>query len=176
MISFSEIAESEIIKVLVEDEDEIQEECYAQVTSKEDQKLYVHYLEPKNKVYKDATLFSFSEDKNEVELESITEHHEDVTCLSEIGFMRINDKFWVKESDIDSECSDSEIEDYSSEENNSFIAPEDIDQWEKPHDHAMVDSDWNKWVPKTSGERHFKNMVDRVEKYAKVYEDEMRLS
>ena len=43
MLSFSEIAENEIIKVLVEDEDEIQEECYAQVMSKEDQKLYVRF-------------------------------------------------------------------------------------------------------------------------------------
>ena len=151
MLSLNEFAENELIKVLLEDEDEIEEEVLAKITSKDESMLYVKYLSNRNKFYKDATLYSFEDD---------------------IGFIRI-DEYYAKESDIDSEDSDSDIDDFSSEDNNSFIAPEDVNEWQLPSDHAAVDSDWAGWTPQPGGETRYKQMVDRVEAYAKLYKDEM---
>jgi hypothetical protein len=172
MLSLNEFAENELIKVLLEDEDEIEEEVLAKITSKDESMLYVKYLSNRNKFYKDATLYSFEDDINEVELDSIVEHYEGVYDLEDIGFIRI-DEYYAKESDIDSEDSDSDIDDFSSEDNNSFIAPEDVNEWQLPSDHAAVDSDWAGWTPQPGGETRYKQMVDRVEAYAKLYKDEM---
>lgn len=170
MINLSEITKDNIIKVLVEDEDQIEEECWATVIQNNNQKLYVKYLEPCNKFYKQAPLYEVSENLNEVEVESLIEHHE---THEDAGFNILDESYYYIMSDVESDDSESDIyEEDSSEE--SFIAPEDVSEWQKPHDHARVDSDWNSWVPRTVGEQHFKDRVDRIETFAKLYEDEMK--
>ena len=172
MIEFNEISKDEIIKVLLEDDEEISEEMYAKVISNNGSNLYVNYLTSTNMFYKDAVVYKFEDEKNILEtFESICEHYPETYTLDEIGFREIDDNMYVNETDIDSECSDSDIHDYSSEDNNSFIAPEDTDQWELPSDHALVDSDWNKWVPKSEGERRYKDMVDKIDTIAKICKD-----
>jgi len=172
MIDFNEIFRGEIVRVLLEDDDEISEETYARVIHNNKSNLYVNYLTNTNMFYKDAVIYKFEDEQNTLEtFESICEHYPETFKLDEIGFEEIEDGLFVRESDIDSECSDSDIHDYSSEDNNSFIAPEDTDQWELPPDHALVDSDWNKWVPKSEGEHLYKNMVDKIDNIAKVCKD-----
>ena len=174
MITLSEISESDIVKVLLEDDEGIEEETLAKVKVNNGQKLYVNYLEATKKLYKDAVIYSFEDSLNEVELESLVEHYD--TCLDEMGYQEIDENMWIIVDEVDSECTDSDVYDYSSEENNSFIAPEDVSEWEKPSDHESLDKEWKKWVPKSEGEKHFKNMVDRIETYAKIYKDEMELT
>ena len=175
MIDLSDFSKDDIVKVLVVDDDEVEEECYARACSINEGKLYVKYLEQRNKFFKSAPMYSFDVQESEVDPESLLEHFKDVDDPEETGiFIGVEDGYWVKEDEIDSECSDSDVEDYSSEENNSFVEEDDVNEWQKPPDHALVDSDWNKWVPKSSGERHFKNMVDRVEHFAKLHEDELK--
>ena len=172
MIEFNEIARGEIIKVLLEDDEEISDEMYARVITNNGSNLYVNYLTTTNMFYKDAVVYKFEDEQNTLEtLESICEHYPETYALDEIGFQEIDDNMYVIESDIDSECSDSDIHDYSSEDRNSFIAPEDTDQWELPADHSFVDSDWNKWVPKSEGERRYKNMVDKIDTITRICKD-----
>jgi len=172
MIQLNEISRNELIKVFLEDEEEITEEMYARVIRNNGSNLYVNYLTSTSMFYKDAVIYKYEEETNIVEtFESICEHYPGTFYLDEIGFQEIEDNLFVKESDIDSECSDSDIHDYSSEDNNSFIAPEDTDQWELPPDHAMVDSNWDRWIPKSDGERRYKDMVDKIDMIAKVYKD-----
>ena len=172
MLMLSEFSEGDIVKILVE-EDEIEYECLAKVNSINESKLYVNYLSERNKFYKDAVIYVYEDDAHEVEVESISEHYKDVKHLHEIGFIEIEEGWYVKEDDIDSECSDSDIDDLSSEEENDFIADEDVSQWELPEDHEQVDGDWRRWNPRSDGERHYKNVVDRIEQYAKIYKDNM---
>ena len=171
MILWNEISECDTIKVLVKDDGDVEEEYLADVKSKQDNKLIVNYLVETNMYYKDAPIFKFEEETNEVELESISEHFS--ACLAEIGYTEIDENKWVKDEDVDSECSDSDIHDYSSEENNNFIAPEDPSEWELPPDHESLDNGWRNWVPSSEGERHFKNMVDRLETMAKIHKDNL---
>ena len=172
MIEFNEISKNDIIKVLLEDEDEISEEVYARVINNNGSNLYLNYLTSTNMFYKDAVIYKFENEQNILEtFESICEHYPDNYNLCHIGFEEIEDDLFVRESDIDSEDSDSDIHDYSSEDNNSFIAPEDTNQWELPPDHALVDSGWDKWVPKSEGERRYKDMVDKIDSIAKIYKD-----
>ena len=172
MLSLSEFSLGEIVKILVED-DETEEECFATINLIDETKLYVKYLSERNKIYKDAPMYIYDEHVNEVEIESIVEHYKDVKCITEIGFIEVQKDCYVKEDDIDSECSDSDIDDLSSEEENDFIAEEDFSQWQLPEDHEQVDGDWGKWNPRTDGERHYKNVVNRIEQYAKIYKDNM---
>jgi len=172
MSSLSEFSEGDIVKILVE-EDEIEEECLATVNSINAPKLYVNYLTERSKFYKDAVIYTYEDHTNEVEIESISEHYKDVKNLHEIGFVEIEEGWYVKEDEIDRECSDSDIDDLSSEEDNDFIAEEDVSQWELPEDHEKIDGDWRMWNPRTDGERHYKNVVDRIEQYAKIYKDTM---
>ena len=172
MIQLNEISRNELIKVFLEDEEEITEEMYARVIRNNGSNLYVNYLTHTNMFYKDAVIYKFEDEQNTLEtFESICEHYPETYNLNEIGFEEIEDDLFVRESDIDSEDSDSDIHDYSSEDNNSFIAPEDMDQWELPPDHTLVDSDWDKWVPKSEGERRYKDMVDKIDRIAKIYKD-----
>jgi hypothetical protein len=171
MIVWGDISEGDTIKVLVEDDGGVEEECLADVKTKQDDKLLVNYFVETSMFYKDAPIFKFEEDSHEVELESISEHFDQ--CLAEMGYTEIDENKWVKDEDIDSECSDSDIHDYSSEENNSFIAPEDPAEWELPPGHETLDNEWRQWVPASEGERHFKNRVDRIETLAKIHKDNL---
>lgn len=172
MIDFNEIQENDIIKVLIEDEDEITENAYARVIYNNGSNLYLNYLTTTNMFYKDALIYKFEEEQHILETsESIWEHYPENYKMGDIGFEEIDDNMYVNESEIDSECSDSDIHDYSSEDRNSFIAPEDLDQWELPPDHALVDSDWDKWTPKSEGERRYRDMVNKIDTIAKLYKD-----
>jgi hypothetical protein len=173
MIDWNNISEGDTIKVLVkiEDEEDVEEEYLADVKYKEDKKLIINYLVDTNMYYKDAPIFKFEEETNEVEYESISEHFTE--CLSEIGYTEIDENKWVKTEDVDSECSDSDIHDYSSEDNNSFIAPEDPSEWELPPDHEAIDNGWRQWTPKSEGERRYRDMVDRLDAMAKIHKDNL---
>ena len=173
MLRLSEISSNEIVKILAEDEG-IEEEYFAIVNLNNESNLYVNYLSERNKFYKDACIYTFDDHTNEVEVESISEHYKGIKHISELGFIEVEEGWFVKETDIDSECSDSDIDDLSSEEDNDFIAEEDISQWQLPEDHAQVDNDWNTWRPQTEGERHYKDVINRIEQYANIYKDNMK--
>jgi hypothetical protein len=174
MFNLNDFSVDEVVKVLV-DNDGVEDESYASVTKIERGKLYVCYLTPRNKVYKNATLYTFEDSEHPVYLESIIEHHEGVKNITDIGFLELETDWFVYESDIDSECSESEIDDYSSEEGHSFIADEDLSGWEPPEDHQKVDSDWRDWNPDTIGGQHFKQTIDRIEHTVKIYRDNMTM-
>jgi len=172
MLSLSDFSKNEIIKVLVEDDEEFQQEMFAQVKDINEENLIVNYLNLRNKFYKDAKLYSIEEEENKVELESVCEHYEGTDSFTNIGFVEI-DEYYARESEIDEEDTDSEIDDLSSEEGNSFIASEEDENMELPSDHEEVDSQWNNWVPESEGEKRYKDMVDTIERVARMYKDEV---
>ena len=177
---FSDILPHEMIKVLV-CSDDIEEECFAKVISNEGDKLFVSYLSPSSKIYKGACIYSFESKVESVEPESILEHHQGVIDVSQLGILKIDESnHFVIESEIEDEELDSDIEDMSESDSDdshdSFIAEEDPDQWQLPEDHKEVDDQWNNWRPSSVGETHFKDTVDRLERYAKIHYDNLQFS
>ena len=179
-IVFSDIVSHEMIKVLVNSEN-IEEDFYAKVISNEGDKLFVSYLSSSSKIYKGACIYSFDSKVEIVEPESILEHYQDVVDVSYLGFIKIDDSnHFVIENEIEDSELDSEIEDMSDSDSDdlsdSFIAEEDPDQWELPGDHREVDNQWDKWHPSSVGETHYKNTIDRLERYAKIHYDNLQMS
>ncbi len=179
-IVFSDILPHEMIKVLV-NFDDIEEECYAKVISNESDKLFVSYLSPSSKIYKGACIYSFESKVEIVYPESIIEHHQGVVDVSQLGILKIDDSNnFVVENEIEDSGLDSDIEDMSDSDSDSlhdsFIAEDDPDQWELPEDHKEVDNQWDNWRPSSVGETHFKDTVDRLERYAKIHYDNLQMS
>lgn len=178
-VVFSEIVPHEMLKVLV-NFDNVEEELYAKVISNEGDKLFVSYISPSSKIYKGACIYMFDSKVEIVNPENILEHYKDVIDVSEIGFIKIDDSnHFVIENEIEDSELESDIEDMSDSDSDtsldSFIAEEDPEQWELPGDHREVDNQWDNWRPSSVGETHFKNTVDRIERYAKIHYDNLQM-
>ena len=179
-IKLNEINPQEMIQVLTEEES-IEELVYAKVISNEGNKLYVSYLNPTSKIYKGACVYSFESKVEIVELESISEHHIGVRDVTELGILKLDSdiNMYVIENEIEDEELDSDIEDMSDSDSdvseNSFIAEEDPEQWELPDDYREVDFNWSNWIPSTVGEQHFKDTIDKLETYAKIHLDNLKM-
>jgi len=159
MIEPNDILVGDIVKVKVEEEDEL----YAEVHTNGGRHLLVRYFIKTTRFYKDAPVFRFEENTNVVEYTSLMEHYNEWT-IGDFSVKHIKDTdLYVFETDICSDVSDSDIE--SSDESDGsigdFIANEDTMAF--PLDADEVDAQWNTWNPTTSGGRGFKRKVDEME-------------
>ena len=162
MINPVDISTYEVVQILV-DNDGVEEELYAKVVSNEGTFLYVAYLVDTSKLYKGACVYQFERKVDVVEFECITEHYPGVINIEEIGLKKINLNMFVRIDDVDDNDSNENIEDMSDDDSeDSFVAP-DEPVADLPIDHKEVDEEWDKWNPPSSGARHFKSVIDRLD-------------
>lgn len=168
MIQVSDIKPNDVVKVLVNCED-IEEETFAKVVDCFVATMTVQYFEPMNIVYKGACAYHLESEEHPVGEESLVEHYVEGTS----PFLEKNGYFFL-EDEVDSGCSDSEIEDLSDDESlDDFVVPDSVEGWQPPANHREIDREWNQWTPPTPGARRFKEMVDRIEEVAKIRMDDM---
>ena len=166
-----DIKSSELVKVLVEEDDE----CIAKVLSNEGEYILVTYLYQTDKVYKTAGIYSFDSQAQRVDFSSLIEHYIGIIDVLEFDMKQVGKNMFVYKHEIDEE-SDSEIEtDESSDdesESGSFIVNDDEESALLPDDHHVVDEEWKKWRPISAGARRFKEKIEQIEAHVKSYIDE----
>jgi hypothetical protein len=173
MINFYEIQPGDLVRVLVNIEDDIEDELYARVKENNEDYLVVSYYSETSLTYKCAHLYELDETKDElVQSENISEHHQ-----SPDYFTNIKDNLYAMIDDIDSD-EDSEIVDDSDDEGSDledFIVPDDeVDGMViPPPNNATIDKEWNEWEPRSPGSMRFKEMVNNIETQAKIQADEL---
>ncbi len=172
MIKFSEIYPGDLIKVLVnvDDDEDIEDEMYAKVIDNRDDYLIVSYYSETPRMYKGALIHEIEEKEELVQEGNLLEHHLDndipvFKCLGENMFALIDDIDDDEESDI-IDLSDDDDSDLS-----GFIVPDDyIDGLVlPPEDHKTIDENWNEWLPSSPGAKKYKEMVDNIEVFAKQH-------
>ena len=174
--NYSDFKKFEMIKVLaLDEENDIEEEQWAKVMDVSESCLYVTYFCDVNKTYKGVCVYSFESKINVVHIENITEHYEDIIDVKDIGTLKIGENMYVFEDEIDSDDSDDEIIDQDELEDeydcsDGFVV-NDSDGFELPPDHEEIDREWNRWQPRSNGERRFKEMVERIDTIARVHMD-----
>lgn len=171
MIILKDIKPNDVIKVLVKDEDDMEEELYALVTDVFSTTLSARYYVPTSLMYRGTNLYSLEDEDNPLEPCSITEHYIEGTS----PFETKEEMVYIPE-EIDEEIETSDVEDMSEDEyeEDDFVVDDDETAGELPPDHAEVDRNWNEWVPPTQGARNFKDVIDRIEARAKHQADELR--
>ena len=173
MINFYEIQPGDLVRVLVNIEDDIEDELYARVKENKEDYLVVSYYSETSLTYKCARLYELDETKDElVQSENISEHHQ-----SPNYFTNVKDNLYAMIDDIDSD-EDSEIVDDSDDEGSDledFIVPDDeVDGMViPPPNNATIDKEWNEWEPRSPGSMRFKEMVNNIETQAKIQADEL---
>jgi hypothetical protein len=173
MINFCEIQPGDLVRVLVNIEDDIEDELYAKVKENNEDYLVVSYYSETSMTYKCARLYELDETKEElVQGMNLSEHHQ-----SPDFFKNVKDNLYAMVDEIDSE-EESDIIDESDDDGSDlddFIVPDDqVDGVViPPSTHATIDKEWNEWEPRSPGSKRFKEMVNTIEKYAKEHADEM---
>jgi len=164
MINFLDIQPGELIKVLVNIEDDIEDEMYATVKENNKDYLVVSYFTETSLIYKNANLYELEDRDELVQEENLSEHYKSMNI-----FKRVKDNLYAVIEDIDS-GEDSDL--------NEFIVPDnEIDGIIiPPSNHASIDKEWNDWQPKSPGSMKFKQIVDDIETRAKYQADEINLS
>ena len=173
-MDYKDIKPAEVVKVLLEDDD-VEEDTWAKVISNEGEYLYVTYLTPTSRVYKDACVYEFDSQVSRVEFQSLMENYSGVKTVTDIGWRRVGDgNAWVMEEEVDDSVTTSEVEDLSDseEEDMDFVVPDDPAEFEPPPDSKEVDEQWEQWKPTSEGGRHFKNVVDHIEMKVKAAYDD----
>jgi hypothetical protein len=176
MITGQDIKPGEIVRILA-NTDDVEEEMYAKALRNTGDFLYVTYLSATDMLYKGACVYGLESVVNPVQYESITEHHEGVTDLCEIGMCMPSRNCFVLENEIDSEdsCSDviTDDDDDDGSDLDDFIDDGPVEgRIEPPPGATVIDEEWNSWQPSTEGGRHFKDTVDRLEERARAEADE----
>ena len=167
-MNIDEIMPHEVIKVLVDD-DGLEEHMWAKVIKNEGIYLFVTYLVPTEKVYKGACIYSFEPKANIVEVESISEHHQGIIDICDLGFTKININMFVDDNEVDDTCGDSEIFDMTAEDSDleGFVVPDEPCA-DLPPGASEIDIEWDRWSPSTFGGQYFKSVVDRLEERARA--------
>ena len=76
MINISEIQPGELIKVLVNLEDDIEDEMYAKVKENNNDYIVVSYYSETSMTYKGARLYELEDNDELVQEENLSEHHQ----------------------------------------------------------------------------------------------------
>lgn len=173
MINISEIQPGELVKVLVNLEDDIEDEMYAKVKENNKDYLVVYYYLETSMTYKSAPLYELDENDELVQEENISEHHHE----SQEYFYNVKNNLYAMIDEIDSD-DDSEIIDESDDDGSDldgFIVPDSecIGMISIPENHRQINKDWKDWEPRSPGSTRYKKMVDDIEKFAKIQEDEL---
>jgi len=175
MITGQDIKPGEIVRILT-DIDDIEEEMYAKVLRNTGDFLYVTYLSATDMLYKGACVYGLESTANAVQYETITEHHEGVMDLCDIGMCMPSRNCFVFDREIDENDSCSDVitdDDDDGSDLDDFIDDGPIQgRIEAPPGATVIDEEWNSWQPPTEGGRSFKTTVDRIEERARAEADE----
>ena len=167
MINHSEINENDIVKILV-NEDGLEDEMYGVVGMNTGLTLGVRYLNPTCTLYKSACVYKLDDgDMLPAPYESVMEHYPSCTNFEDLEMKKVGTDLFAFYSEIDMDDTDSELyeDGNTTSEMGSFIVSDtDMEGGSTPPpDHASVDRQWSEWNPSTSGGKHFKNTIDRIE-------------
>ena len=169
MIVPSEIIESDIVKVLVNEEG-IEDEMLGVVGMNTGSTLGLRYLNPTELFYKGACVYELNADDelSPAPYESVMEHHRTGTTFEDLEMKSLGMNRFAFYLEIDIEDSDSDI--YNEEETDSEMADFVVSDTEiegqaipLPPNHKSIDKEWNAWEPTTSGGKSFKETVDMIE-------------
>jgi hypothetical protein len=171
MIKISEIQPGELIKVLVNLEDDIEDEIYAKVNEVHNDYLVVSYYSETSFLYKGARLYELEENDELVQEVNLSEHHESIEY-----FVNIKDRLYAVIDEIDSdEESDiiNESDDDGSDLNDFIVSDNEIDGIIiPPSNHTVIDKEWKEWEPRSPGSLLYKQAVDNITTLAKIQADE----
>ena len=172
MIKIPEIQPGELIKVLVNLEDDIEDEVYATVKENHNDYLVVSYYEETSMTYKGARLYEFGDKDELVQEENLSEHHQ-----TQDFFKNVKDNLYCMIDDIDSE-EDSDIIDESDDDGSDLhdfiVSDSEIDGVVIPPSNSrIIDKEWKEWEPRSPGSLRYKQMVDNIETIARIQADEL---
>ena len=172
----------EIVKVLAQNDDEVEEEYWAKVVSNEGDYIFVTYLSETDKGYKGADVYSLDAHVSRVDFENLVEHHSELTNFADVNIIRVGTNMYVIEDEYDTDDSDSEIYEVDGELDEDeydttdvfVVSDTEIDgQVLPPPDAAEVNRDWENWNPRSDGQRRFKTLVDNMDELARHQADDM---
>jgi hypothetical protein len=173
MIVPAEIKPLDVIRVRAKDDEDLEDDYYALVVDNFNDVLSVRYYSDTSKIYKGAPLYILEDEEQPIPVESIEEHY-----INNTSPFIVRGEYYVMEDEIMSDCSNSEIEDLSDNdvedgEMDDFIVEDDVVDGDvvPPPDSTLIDEQWDKWVPRTSGQSRFKNLVDNLEQKARILAD-----
>jgi TusA-related sulfurtransferase len=172
MINISEIQPGELIKVLVNLEDDIEDEIYAKVKENNRDYVVVSYYTETSMTYKGARLYELEDNDELVQEENLSEHHQSNNYFKNVKdnlYCMIDEIDSEEESDIidESDDSGSDLEDFivSDSEVDGIVIP--------PSNYRVIDKEWKEWEPRSPGSLRYKQMVDNIESIARVQADEL---
>jgi len=172
MINISEIQPGELIKVLVNLEDDIEDEIYAKVKETNTDYVVVSYYSETSMTYKGARLYELEERDELVQEENLSEHHQSTDYFKNVKdnlYYMIDEIDSEEESDIidESDDSGSDLEDFivSDSEVDGVVIP--------PSNSRIIDKEWKEWEPRSPGSLRYKQMVDNIESIARIQADNL---
>jgi len=172
MINISEIQPGELIKVLVNLEDDIEDEIYAKVKETNTDYVVVSYYSETSMTYKGARLYELEERDELVQEENLSEHHQSTDYFKNVKdnlYYMIDEIDSEEESDIidESDDSGSDLEDFivSDSEVDGVVIP--------PSNSRIIDKEWKEWEPRSPGSLRYKQMVDNIESIARIQAEKL---
>jgi len=160
-----EIRCKDIIKALM-NEDGVEEEMLGTVTANTGTVLGVRFLRPSESFYKSAPVHVLEEEVTPVPYYALCEHYNRCSSFGDLEMKAVGEDMYVFHAEVDVEDDDSEIwhpEDSASDTDDSFIAPDDVTEFELPPGSVEIDREWDAWKPNTPGAQSFKDTIDRIE-------------
>lgn len=175
MILPSEIEKGDIVKAMVKDDQDVEEEACGVVEMNTGNVLGVRFLSATERVYKSACVYLLDEEMTATPYESLFEHYPGGT-LEDLEIKELGDDQYVFYAEVDIEDDDSEIwEDEEDSDLEDFIVSDsEVDGVVcPPPGHEVIDKQWDEWKPRTPGGRSFKDTVDMIEMYARQQADNL---
>lgn len=172
MINISEIQPGELIKVLVNLEDDIEDEIYAKVKENNRDYVVVSYYTETSMTYKGARVYELEDNDELVQEENLSEHHQ-----SNYYFKNVKDNLYCMIDEIDSEEESDiidESDDSGSDLEDFIVSDSEIDGVVIPPSNSrIIDKEWKEWEPRSPGSLRYKQMVDNIESIARVQADDL---
>jgi TusA-related sulfurtransferase len=172
MINISEIQPGELIKVLVNLEDDIEDEIYAKVKENNRDYVVVSYYTETSMNYKGARLYELEDNDELVQEENLSEHHQ-----SNYYFKNVKDNLYCMIDEIDSEEESDiidESDDSGSDLEDFIVSDSEIDGVVIPPSNSrIIDKEWKEWEPRSPGSLRYKQTVDNIESIARVQADDL---
>ena len=172
MINISEIQPGELIKVLVNLEDDIEDEIYAKVKENNRDYVVVSYYTETSMTYKGARLYELEDNDELVQEENLSEHHQTNNYFKNVKdnlYCMIDEIDSEEESDIidESDDSGSDLEDFivSDSEIDGIVMP--------PSNSRIIDKEWKEWKPRSPGSLRYKQTIDNIESIVRLQTDDL---
>jgi len=178
MIVSSEIQKGDVIKAMVKDDADVEEEALGVVEMNTGNVLGVRFLSATEKIYKSACVYALDEEMTATPYESLFEHYPG-GALEDLEIKGLGDDYYVFYAEVDIEDEDSDIwEDEEDSDLEDFIVSDsEVDGVVvPPPGHEVIDKEWEDWEPRTPGARSFKETIDLIEQRTRIQMDNLNFS